>query len=800
MLRNYLKIALRTLWKQKGVTAINVLGLAAGMAVCLLVGLLFWDQVTHDDFHPGADRIQRITTMRQHSTQPFASSPAGLAPVLRDQVTGIDATTRIKQTDRNVSWENQGFRAQGLYAEPQFFDLFGFALEQGQASEALSAPFTAVLTQDLARRLYGDQNPVGKSFALADVGDFTVTGVIDRDAYRSHLPFDALYSFATLQQTRPEELRTNWTEAFSYYTYLRLAPGTSPSDLTPSLRSIADQYLPPASAEGTPPRAFRLQSLSALPLSERLPNEIATGMLPSTVAYFLAVLALVVLLAAAFNYVNLSTARSLTRGREVGVRKTVGAHRSQVMGQFIVEGMVVSVLALGLAVVLLQGLIPLYNQLAIHQELGAQIDVSQGPLLYAAFLGFALVVGGVSGLYPAWHLSKFQPARVLKASAQQDTPGFGWMTPRKVLTVLQFAGAVIVIVTATLVYQQTQHMSRLENVGLQTENVARISLQDAEAAPFLRSARTVPGVQQVGAARNLPLSGRTTSASIRSDRRAEPLPTLYYSFDYEALDVLRFSLTTSEDWSEARFESGQVVVVNEATVQALGFDTSTDALGALVTLERDTTREVRIAGTVPNFYFRVFEDADEPAVFHYNPSEFRIAIAGVSPEQSRAALDSLGATWRQFDATSPLDAGFYEDLVRTRFVAPLADAGGALGLVAALAVLIGCLSLLGIAAYTVQTRTREIGIRKALGATVSSVVRLLSADFLWLVGAAVAVGLPAAWWLNRLWLQNLAFRIELTALPFVASAAGLIGLALLAVGSQTIQAARTDPARTLRDE
>jgi putative ABC transport system permease protein len=209
---------------------------------------------------------------------------------------------------------------------------------------------------------------------------------------------------------------------------------------------------------------------------------------------------------------------------------------------------------------------------------------------------------------------------------------------------------------------------------------------------------------------------------------------------------------------------------------------------------------VRTAGVAPNFYFRFFEDADEPVVFHYNPSEFRVATARVAPEQSRTALDSLGATWRQFDATNPLDAGFYEDLVRTRFVAPLADAGGALSLVAALAVLIGCLGLLGIAAYTVQTRTREIGIRKALGATVSSVVGLLSADFLWLVGAAVAVGLPAAWWLNRLWLQNLAFRIELTAFPFVASAAGLIGLALLAVGSQTIQAARTDPARTLRDE
>ena len=198
MLRNYVTIALRTLWKQKSITTINVFGLAAGMAVCLLVGLLLWDQVTHDGFHPSADRIHRITTMRQQSSTPFASSPAGLAPVLRDGVTGVDTATRLRRTERNVSHDNQGFRAEGLYAEPQFFDLFGFRVEAGEAAKALSAPFTAVLSENLAGHLYGDTNPVGQTFQLAEVGTFTVTGVVDRDAYRSHLDFDVLYSFATL--------------------------------------------------------------------------------------------------------------------------------------------------------------------------------------------------------------------------------------------------------------------------------------------------------------------------------------------------------------------------------------------------------------------------------------------------------------------------------------------------------------------------------------------------------------------------------------------------------------------------
>ncbi len=797
MLRNYVKIALRTLWRQKGITAINVLGLAAGMAVCLLVGLLFWDQGTHDDFHPDGERIHRVTTTHQgNNPDPYASSPAGLAPVLRTGVTGIETATRLRRTDRTVSLDNRGFRAQGLYAEPQFFDLFGFQLEAGSAAEALSDPYTAVITRDLATRLYGDQNPMGRTFQLEEMGTFTVTGVVNRDAYRSHLDFDVLYSFATLQQTRAEEIEGDWDRGYAYYTYLRLASGTTPSDLAPSLQQIEEQYLSPESAEGTPPSGFQLQAISAIPLSERLPNEIATGMLPASVGYFLGILAILVLLAAGFNYLNLSTARSLTRAREVGVRKTVGARRRQVMGQFVAEGMIVAVLALGLALMLLQGLVPLYNQLSIHQTLGAQIDIQQGPLVYGAFVVFALGVGGLAGLYPAWHLSKFRPAQVLKTSGQGETPGFGWMTPRKVLTVLQFTVAIVVIVTAALVYQQVQHMKQRDNAGVRTDHVARVALQDAPLGPFRQEARGISGVEQVGAVRNLPLSGQT-GGRLPLNREKESVSARYYPADHEALQILGIPLTTTDDWSEARFESGQVIVANEAATRALGFESAKSALGALVMMD---TTQVRIAAITPNFYTRFTESPDLPVVFRYDPVEFRDVILEVTPSQEQAALTALSTTWQQFDSVNPPDVRLYDEIVRSGIITPIAEAGGVLALAAALAALIGCLGLLGIATYTVQTRTREIGIRKALGATVPSVVGLLSKDFLWLVGAAVGLGLPLAWWLNRLWLRGFAYRIELGVWTFALSAVGLGVLAFLAVVSQTVRAARTDPAQTLRDE
>jgi putative ABC transport system permease protein len=798
MLRNYVKIALRTLWRQKGITAINALGLAAGMAVCLLVGLLFWDQVTHDNFHPDGERLHRVTTTHQgNNPDPYASSPAGLAPVLRTSVTGIEAATRLRDTDRTVSLDNRGFRAQGLYAEPQFFDLFGFQLEAGSAAEALSDPYSAVITQDLATRLYGDQNPMGRTFQLEEMGTFTVTGVVNRDAYRSHLDFDVLYSFATLQQTRAEEIEGDWDRGYAYYTYLRLASGTTPSDLAPSLQQIEEQYLPPESAEGTPPSQFQLQPLSALPLSEPLPNDIETGMLPSVIGYFLGILAILVLLAAGFNYVNLSTARSLTRAREVGVRKTVGARRGQVMGQFVAEGMIVAVLALGLALVLLQGLVPLYNQLSIHQTLAAQIDVRQGPLVYGAFVLFALAVGGLAGLYPAWHLSKFRPAQVLKTSGQSKTPGFGWTAPRKVLTVLQFTVAIVVIVTAALVYQQVQHMKQRDNAVVRTDHVGRVALQDTPLGPFRQEARGISGVERVGAVRNLPLSGRTTAETLHSGHRDESVSARYYPADHEALQILGIPLTTTDEWSEARFEDGQVIVANEAATRALGFESAKSALGAPVMMD---TTQVRIAAIAPNFYTRFTESPDLPVVFRYDPAEFRAVIAKVAPSQEQAVLSALSSTWQQFDSVNPPEVGRYDEIVRSRIVTPIAEAGGILALVAALAALIGCLGLLGIATYTVQTRTREIGIRKALGATVPSVVGLLSKEFLWLVGAAVGLGLPLAWWLNRLWLRGFAYRIELGVWTFALSAVGLCVLAFLAVGSQTVRAARTDPATILRDE
>ena len=795
MLRNYLKIALRTLWKQKGITAINVLGLAAGMAVCLLVGLLVWDQITHDDFHPGADRLYRVT-MEVKKGADRATTPEGLALALQERAAGVEAATQLKQTPQrlNLMVKNQGVEARGYYAEPSFFDLFGFKLLSGNEEKSLSAPQTAVVSREVARRLYGETNPIGKTFRLDGEETFTVTGVIDQTAYRSHLNFDILFSFATTQVGDDHD----WG---SYYTYLRLTTGYAPSDLAASLEDMEGKYLSSESPGESTSTGFRLQAVSAISLSFPLLNEDVRGKLTPTMASILASLAFIVLLAAGFNYINLSTARSLARAREVGVRKTVGAHRRHVMVQFVAESVLMAFLALGLAVVFLQWLVPAFNRLSVINEMRLQIGIEPGPLLYGMFLGFALVVGMAAGLYPAWHLSRFDPSRVLKASAGSKTPDLEWMTLRKVLIVLQFAVAFIVVVTATLFNLQAEYMGEAEKIRLRTDNLIHIELQDAPYEPFQQEARQIPQIERIGGASHVPLIWQTAGTMVESKYTAESITSHLYAVDFEAVQSLDLPFIAMGDWSEKRFESGQVVVINESAVHELGFETPKGALGQPLSLNRfDSSWTVRVEGVVQDIYVSFTEEPTRPIVFHYNPDRFEVALAHIVPGEDTEAVTSLTETWRQFDTTSPASVDRFEELLRQGYTAPILEGSQVLALVAGLAILISCLGLLGIATFAVQTRTREIGIRKALGATMPSIVGLLSKDFLWMTGISIALGVPLAWWVNQLWLQNFAYRIDLSVWPFALSAAGLLVLALLAIGSQTIGAARMNPADAIRQE
>ena len=805
MLRNYLKIALRTLWRQKGITAINVLGLAAGMAVCLLMGLLFWDQASHDDFHPGAERIYRVTTLMGDDARSTASSPAPLAPTLRENVVGIETATRMRPFSRTLVHNNQGYNVEGLYADSSFFDLFGFELVAGEAQRILATPHTAVVTQTLARRLYGEENPVGRTFRLQGGERVTVTGVVDRSKHRSHLAFEVLVSFETLRHARSEAL-TEWRiGGYDTSAYVRLQKSHSPATVEASLEGLRRQHLSlPDDKELSPVEKhfqvdrLQLEPLSAVPFSSTHPN-VEQGTLPGIMGPFIAGLALLVLLAASFNHVNLSTARSLTRGREVGVRKTMGAHRQQVMGQFLAEAVIVALLALGLGVVLLQGLVPLFNRLSVVHKAGIGISVEPGLRFYGMAVLFAGGVGVLAGLYPAWHLSSFRPAQVLKTGVQAKTPGFQWITPRKGMIVLQFLIAFVVIVTGTVLYRQFEHMKG-GDYPFQVDHVARIELQESDYGPFQQEARRQPGVQGVGATSGIPVLDRGAFGRVELSQRHDSLRVSWYSMDYEAIQLLDLPMIVAEEFTEARFESGQVVLVTESAARQFGFASPREALGQPLRFQNrpdGRTQQVRIAGILEDL------SGDDKrggrVLFQYAPEGFQLALARTASGRDSTALSRLQSTWEQV-ATDPFKGTFIRAYVGEKGANALGEFGVVMGVIAVLAVLISCLGLLGIVTYTVQTRSREIGIRKTLGATASSIVGLLSKDVLWLVGTAILIGMPIAWMINRQVLRNFSFSIDVGLVTLLLTALAMIAVAFLSVAPPTLRAARTDPATTLRDE
>jgi putative ABC transport system permease protein len=796
MWQNNLKIAIRTLWKQKGITAINVVGIAAGMAVCLLVGLLLWDHWTYDNFHPGADRLYRVV-MEVDGTSTWAPTPDGVAPGLRREVAGVEAATQLRSARGTIVAGGYRYSVQGYYAERSFFEGFGFALTAGSETDALAAPGSAVITRDLAERLYGEADPIGQTFEHPETGPVTVTGVIDREDYRSHLTFDVLYSHAT----RPESDRS----LGGTYAYLRLAPEQSVEDIAPSLRSIEGKYLPrPDDLPGeASPVGFELQAVADLPLTDRqMMIENASGMLHPTWAYLLAGCAPLVLLAAGFNYVNLSTARSLTRGREVGVRKVLGAHRLQVMGPFLAEAVLVALGALAIGAIALQGLVPVFNGLPVIYENNLEIKLQPGPWFYGAFALFAAGIGLLAGLFPAWHLSAFQPSRILKHSGKRGSPGIRGITLRKTLIVLQFTIALVVIVTAALLYRQTAHMSVAEDAGIRTDRLLYVDLQGVGHEAFRHETQVLEGIQQVGFASHVPLGGvEQTGVLLESPGLPESITARSFAVNYEWIEVLGLSFLASGEWSKERFESGQAILINETATDRLGFETPQEALGEPITVSRfGDNWEVRVAGVVRDIFLSFREEPSDPVIFQYDPSRFSVAMLRVGEGQSQLARQGLEEAWTQFDAGGPLEAQSFRALIVSNSAGVLKDAGWILGVLAGLAILIGGLGLLGIATYEVQTRTREIGIRKALGASVASIAGLLSKDALWPIGAAIVLGVPAAWRLNQWWLEDFAYRIELSGATFVGGAAAITAVALLALAPQAMHAARINPAETLREE
>ncbi len=802
MFKSYFKIAFRTLWKHKTFSAINLVGLAVSIAVCLLLIAFIRHQQRFDQFHSKADRIYRVIT-EMHDPQigvlGLATTPAPLAKTMRENNSQIAATTQLRRMGMNASFENTVHSVSGAYAEPSFFELFDFPLVSGDVATALHEPFSVVLSQKLAQQIFGAANPVGKVL-VRDSGDpYRVTGVMHDFPSASHLQFEALVSYATLNvfDTRsPGALALNdWQYFTTTYTYLLLDENARLSEVRKGLELQQNRYDRDKPNEfGQTVERFDVQKLSEINLGRELSNEIAQ-ITPGIVVYVLSVLAAIIMLIACFNYISLSIARSLKRAREVGVRKVAGAWRRQLVTQFLSESVIIALLAMALGSILLVELIPAFNKLGFIQDMKARItfEVLSDPWLYLSFFGFSLLTGVLAGLFPAFALSAYRPVNVLKGLSRIS--GFSGLTLRRTLIVIQFSLALIFIIITGFIHRQIGFMLAAD-YGFNRDHLVFVELQSAPYERFRQEMLKSPTVASVSASSAVLVGGQTWQRGKTAGMESNLLVGII-AIDEHFIDDFGLTILAGRNFDPAFSTDQQGVILSEKAVQEFGFQSPQEAVGETVILEE--TNPHTVLGVVKEFYFRPLSSSSRPLALKYDPSWFQYAAIRFHGEQLPQMLDHLRATWGAFDQAPPLQYVFFDDHLETEYAA-MRDATRILSLAAGFAVLIACLGLLGMVIYAVETRTQEIGVRKVLGADVPGLIVLLSQSFLRLLIVAITIAAPLCFLLIRVLSQNFAqgpgFELGLFVWPIL----GLLSLAILTIGSQTIKAALANPVKSLRYE
>ncbi len=787
MLRNYLKIAYRSLKRNKGYTFINIGGLAASIAVCLLIVLYVQHELSYDDFHEKTERIYRVVSQDTAGARSAITQPP-MGPALVRDFPEVERAVRLYGRGKTlVCHEQQCFYEEaGMYADPSIFQVFTFPFIQGNPSTALGAPDAVVLTASTAHKYFGDENPMGQTLTLGEDDVHVVTGVVQDVPAGSHFTFDFLTPLpGTLFGGVPLD---EWNRVSAFATYVLLQENSSPAALEEKLPAFAETYM---GEEMAGRQDFMLQPLEEIYLSDVAASVGTTGEV--RYLYIFSAIAALVLLIACINYMNLATARAAERAREVGVRKVAGATRWQVTRQFLGESVLLCVVALVGALVLAALLLPAFNAL-IDQSLA--IDYVQDAALLSGFAGVVVLVGLLAGSYPALFLSAFQPARVLKGRGGGARSG---ETFRKGLVVFQFAVSVALIIGTVVIYQQLQYM-QTKKLGFNEEQVVVIPLESEDlqdSYPTLeRELQQLPAVTGVTGASTAPTRG-FAGIYTQPEGMEERGLVHFVKVDYDFIETLGITIVRRRGLSETRaMNIDNAVVINEAAAREFGW---AEPLGRRIPFPLYTGEDRRVVGMVKDFHYASLREEIAPLMLVAESESADYVMVRIRTADVPAALGVIEATYEEFTSVYPFTFSFldedYDALYRTE-----RRIGQVIGAFTGFAIVIACLGLFGLAAYAAERRTKEIGIRKVLGASVPHIVVLLSKDFLKLVGIAFVIAAPLAYYAMSRWLEDFAYRIDLGVGVFVLAGALALGIALATVSYQAIRAALANPVEALRSE
>jgi ABC-type antimicrobial peptide transport system permease subunit len=774
MIKNYLKIALRVIKKHKGYSFINITGLAVGIACCVLILLWVQDELGFDRFHNKYKEIYRTTLNIEG--QWTTSSPWALAPILKRDYPEISSATRYRDNDLLFTYEDKSFYEDTAYVDPDFFDIFTFPWVKGSQDTPLPTLDSAVITERTAKKYFGSEDPLGKTLTANNRTKLTVTGVIKNVPANSTLTFDILTSVRLFG----EEKLNSW--ALESSTFILMQKNASPDALGEKIAGITMEY----DKRTNKKVVTGIQPLSRMHLySLRGGGNIIYIYIFSTIAIF-------ILLIACINFMNLSTARGSTRAKEVGLRKVVGAQRQHVIKQFYGESLFLSFISLLIAIVLVYLFLPGFNNLA---QKSMKLDLGSNLPILLGLLGITLFTGIISGSYPALFLSSFRPANIIKGShfARSSKPLL-----RKVLVVTQFTIAIVLII-GTIVTAKQLNFIRNKELGFNRQHVISLPMNPAlreSYETFKNEALNHHSVTQVTSATGRPTQVGNINPVYWEGKGPEQYEVIkFIACDHDYIKTFEMEMAQGRDFSREYPTDKQNYIVNEEAVKLMDLE---DPVGKLFSIWQN---EGQIIGVVKNFHSRPLHNVIEPLVItlaqqNWGPSYVFLRIG---PENISQTLDDLAKTWKKFAPNYPFDFLFldeaFEQLYRTD-----QRTGTIFKYFAILAIFISCLGIFGLAAFTAEQRTKEIGIRKVLGASISGIVSLISKEFVLLLTLANVIAWPIAYFLMNRMLNNYAYRTSITVWIFFIAGALAYGIALLTVSFQAFKAARTDPARALRNE
>jgi len=802
MLRNFLIISLRNLTRNKTYSLINIAGLAIGMACCLMIMLWVQNEFSYDRFHEKADRIYRLCCDGhlggRNILAPMSSPPTG--PAMVRDFPEVISSVRIENIPMvSVKYQDKAFFEENiLYADNSIFDVFSYPLISRSEESPLARPYTMVISENTAKRYFGDDNPLGKTMRLNDEEDYTVTGIVGNVPANSHIQFDMLLSFETRYAEDREPMEA-WIN-FSYFTYILLDENSDYKNLEAKFPTFIENHMGDLLAAYGIGLKYFLQPLTSIHLYSNLEYDIEENAGNIVYVYLFSGIALFILLIACFNFINLTTARATTRAKEVGLRKTLGAHKGKLISQFLIESIIYSVFSMLLAFIMVEIALPILNSIA---GTGLSLATINIPTFLLAILAISIGVGILAGSYPAFFLSAYSPIRVLKGKLRAGSARSGL---RSVLVIGQFIISITLIAGTFFIYKQINYMKD-KKLGFDKEQLLvlpELDQSQQESSLLIRDKLTaIPGVQNIAFSTKYPGSGISNGVFVPegfADDQGIILNHIYADYNY--IPTLGIEVIKGRNFSQdLKSDTSNSAIINETAVRLLGWENPIGKTFSIPDpdIDRSQWETRKIIGVIGDFHFETLRKKIRPLLITNRNSGLYVALIKLSTADITNTVDQIKSAWNEISPEKPLNFFFIDDRFNDMYRAE--ERMGKLALYfSILAIFIGCMGLFGMSSYSTEQRTKEIGIRKVLGATVPDILSLLSKEVMVLIAVACVIAWPIAFYFLNRWLQNFAYRISLDISIFIF--AGLIALtiALLTISFQSVKAALANPVKSLKYE